>query len=92
MKLPKYGDILKKSREQIDATLAPIRAAKAKAQANLEMVKIDEQIASLEASIMEICTKQEIDFPAIIRKQDELGLLERKKMQYARILKELFPE
>ena len=42
MKLPAYKDILKMTKEKVDSALAPIRASKAKAQANLEMVKLDE--------------------------------------------------
>lgn len=90
MKLPKYNDILKMTKEKVDATLAPIRVAKAKAQANLEMVKLDEQIATLEAEITEACCKSEISFPSIIEKQDRLALLERKKKQYQEILDQMF--
>lgn len=92
MKLPKYADLLKMSKEKIDLTLAPIRAAKAKSQANLEMVKLEEQIAVFEADITESCTGKEINFPALIDKLDKVALLERKKKQYGTILKDLFPE
>jgi len=92
MKLPKYADILRMSKEKIDLALAPIRASKAKAQAGLEMVKLDEQIAVLESEIMESCTKHEINFSSLIDKLDRVALLERKKKQYQTILKDLFPE
>ena len=91
MKLPAYKDILKMSKEKIDAALAPIRAAKAKAQAGLEMCKIDEQLAVLESEITEMCTLKEINFGAIIDKQDKYGLLERRKKQYQKVIDELFP-
>lgn len=92
MKLPAYKEILKMSKEKIDSTLAPIRASKAKAQANLEMCKLDEQIAVLEAEITELCTKQDISFSSIIDKLDRLALIERKKKQYAKVIGDLFPE
>lgn len=91
MKLPSYFNLLEMSKEKIDQTLAPIRAAKAKSQANLEMVKLDEQIAVMEANIMESCTKHEINFSALIDNLDRVALLERKKKQYQTILKDLFP-
>jgi len=92
MKLPAYKDILKMSKEKIDATLAPIRASKAKAQAHLEMCKLDEKLAVLESEITEMCTKQDINFGAIIEKQDQYALIERRKKQYAKVISELFPE
>ena len=67
-------------------------ASKAKAQANLEMCKLDEQIAVLEAEITELCTKQDISFSSIIDKLDRLALIERKKKQYAKVIGDLFPE
>jgi hypothetical protein len=91
MKLPSYREILAMSKEAIDATLAPIRAAKARAQANLEMVKLDEQIAVLESEINETCCEREVNFARIIEKQDRLAILERRKKQYQRILDEMFP-
>lgn len=92
MKLPAYKDVLKMTKEKVNATLAHIRASKAKAQANLEMVKLDEEIATLEAAITEACCEKEINFKSIIDKQDRLALIERRKKQYQKILDEMFPE
>jgi len=92
MKLPQYKEILKMSGEKIKASLAPVRAARARKQAELEMCKLDEEIATTEADIYEACSKEEVNFKAIIEKQDRLGLLERKKKQYQKILDEMFPD
>lgn len=92
MKLPSYKEILKMSKEAIDDALAPIRAKKAQSQANLEMVKLEEQIATIQSEITEACCEKEINFSRIIEKQDRLALLERKKKQYQKILDELFPD
>ena len=92
MKLPPYIKLIAMSKEKIDEKLAPLRASKAKAQANLEMAKLDEQLAVLESEITETCTKQDIYFSTLIEKMYKFALLERKKTQYQKILSELFPE
>lgn len=92
MKLPAYNDVLKMAKEKVDDALAPVRAIRARKQAELEMAKLDEQIATQEAKIYELCCEKEINFAAIIERQDALALTERKKKQYARILEEMFPE
>lgn len=92
MKLPVYKDVLKMAKEKVDDTLAPIRAMRAKKQAELEMAKLDELIASQEARIHEACCNKEIDFPNIIELQDNMELIKRKKKQYQKILDEMFPE
>lgn len=92
MKLKPYKEILKMAKEAIDDTLAPVRAMKAKKQAELEVAKMDAKIATQEAKIQEICTSKEIDFDKLITAQDELALMERRKKQFGKIIEELFPE
>ena len=92
MKLTPYKNILKYSKEKIQEVCAPIRAKQAKMQAELEMAKLDEKIVTLEQEITEICTEHPIDFDKLIDKQDEVGLLERRKKQFSKIVEELFPE
>lgn len=92
MKLKPYKEMLKWSKEKIDEALAGVRANKAKKQAEFEIAKMDEKIATQEATIPEICTEKELDFHKIIEAQDELALMERKKKQFKKIIEELFPE
>jgi len=92
VKLKPYKEILKMAKEMIDETLAPVRAMRAKKQAELEVAKMDEKIATHEAKIQEICTEKDINFDKLISAQDELALMERRKKQFARIIEELFPE
>lgn len=92
MKLPAYKDVLKMAKEKVDDALAPVRAMRAKKQAELEMAKLDEEIATQTAKIHEICCEKEINFANLIEKQDQLALTERKKKQYQKILDEMFPE
>jgi hypothetical protein len=92
MKLPTYKDVLKMGEDTLKMTLAPVKAARAKKQAELEMCKLDEQIATKEAEIHEQCCKEDVNFGRLIDMQDSLALAERKKKQYQKILDEMFPE
>lgn len=92
LKLQSYKDSLKMSKEAIDAAMIPARVKKVKKQAEFEVAKIEEKIAVLETRFQEACTKQEIDFNAIMNIQDDCELLERKKKQLVKIIKEMFKE
>lgn len=92
MKLISYKEALGMGKDAIKAALVPLRVNRARKQAELEMCKLDEQIASKEAAIQEACCKDEINFGHLIEQQDDLALLERKKVQYQKILDEMFPE
>jgi len=91
MKLKPIAEILKLTKEGVDKALAPLRAVRIKAQASLEMAKIDEKIASVESETHEMCAQKEINFEQLIAKLDEAAILERRKKQYEKILGELFP-
>lgn len=91
-KLKSYKEILAMAKEKIDETLAPIRAHRAKKQAELEIAKMDEQMASQEARVFELCSAKDINFDQIIRAQDEYALMERRKNQFKKIIDEMFPE
>ena len=67
MKLKPFQEILKMSKENLDAALAPIRAHKVKTQAQLEMAKLDEKLVTLEAEIQEMCAQKEINFESLIK-------------------------
>ncbi len=92
MKLPVYKDVLKMGEEAVKLALAPVKAARAKKQAELEMCKLDERIATKEAKIHELCCSEDVDFGEIIDMQDSLALAERRKEQYSKILVEMFPD
>ncbi len=91
MKLRPYKEILRMTKEKIDDSLAPIRAMRARKQAELEIAKMDERIVTKEAKINELCTEKELSFDKIIDAQDELALMERRKKQFEKIIAEMFP-
>ena len=84
--------MIKLTKEGIDKALAPIRCRQVKSQADLEMAKIDEKIITLEAKVQEMCVEKTIDFDSLLRKLDEIAILERRQKQYLKVLSELFPE
>lgn len=92
MTLKPYHDLLRMSKEKIDDALAPIRAMRARKQAELEIAKMDEKMATQEAKVHELCTEKEIDFLRIIDAQDEYSLMERRRKQLQKIITEMFPE
>lgn len=92
MKMKPFAEMLKLSKEKIDELLAPLRASRIEAQAKLEMAKIDEKLITLESDIQELCTSKDVDLQAVIRKLDDIGLLERRKNQFQKLVKELFPK
>ena len=91
-KLTPYKEILKWSKEKVDEALAGVRANKAHKQAELEIAKLEETIATQDAKINEICASKDIDFGRLIAAQDEQALTERKIKQFRKIIGELFPD
>lgn len=92
MKLTAYKKVLAMTKEAINKALVPVRAQQAKQQGELEMMKIDEKIITMEAEIHEITAKHPLDWNGLLKKLDEVALLERRKKQFARVIKELFDE
>ena len=92
MKLPRYKDVLKMTKEKIDETLAPVRARQAKKQAELEVAKLDERILTMESEITKLCTENPIPFERLIDKQDAMKLAERRRKQFGTIIEQLFPD
>jgi len=92
MKLKPFRELIALSKEKLDEAMAPVRAHKVRSVAQLDLAKIDESIVVLESEVQEMCIQKDIDFSSVIKKLDEVALLERKKKQYNKILSELFPE
>lgn len=91
MKLKPFAEIIAMSKEKLAESLAPVRARKVRSQAELEMAKLDDEIIRLEADVQEQCSKEDINFPALLDKLDKVALLERRKEQYEQVLAQLFP-
>ena len=92
MKLVPLKEILAMTKDKLKETMAPIRCAMAKKQAELEKIKLDERIMELQTGLQEKLIQEKIDFPDIIDTLDEIALLERRKIQFDKVISELFPE
>lgn len=92
MKLKPFKEIISMSKDKLNEALAPIRARKVKTQAEMKKSEIDEKIVVIESEIQEMCTTTEINFDSLFDKLDKIGLLERRKKQYDKVLNDLFPE
>lgn len=91
LKLPSYRDLLTMSKEALDAAVAPVREALAKARAAQATAELDEQIINQRNKITKLCIEKEINFSAIADEVDELDLLVRRKKIIDGIIGQLFP-
>jgi hypothetical protein len=92
MKLLPFKDLIKLSKEKLDEALALPRAIRAKANAKLEMSKIEVDILNRESKIQEMCVSNDINFNRLIDEIDEIELLERRQRKFAEVLEQLFPD
>ena len=92
MKLLKYKDVLVLSKDEVQEVMAPLRATEMRKRAELEMCKIDSQIAENEQSIQEAASQYPIDFYSLIDLIDELELIKRRREQFELIINEMFSE
>lgn len=89
--LKPFKDMIALSKEKLDEAMAPIRAMMVQSQASLEMAKIDAEILNRQTEVQELCVDKEVKLNSIIDKLDRIALLERRKEQFADIVKQLFP-
>lgn len=91
MKLRPFKELIAMSKEKLDAAMAPIRARQVQSKAELEMAKLEADILTKETQVQEMCTEKDIDLPKLLDRLDEIALLDRRKGQYEKVIKQLFP-
>lgn len=91
MQLRPFKEIIAMSGEKLKAAMAPIRARKVKANAELEMSKLETDILTKETEVEEMLTTSDFSFPCLMEKLDKIALLTRRKEQYEDVLSQLFP-
>ena len=79
------------TKEAVDKSLIPLRTKTMKKKAELEVAKLDEEIATLQANLNQACSQKELNFEDIINRMDELELKERRIKQLNDIVEQLFP-
>jgi hypothetical protein len=92
MALIKYKDALVLCKEKIKEAMAPLRAREMRKKGELEICKIDSDIADKEQKIQEFASKYPIDFDKLLDAIDDLELVKRRKEQFEKIIEELFSE
>lgn len=87
-----FKELIAMSKEKLNEAMAPLRARAVKAQAEMEMTKLESDVIALQSSVQEMCVEKEINFTRLFDKLDEIALLERRLEQYNDVLSQLFPD
>ncbi len=88
--IPALSAILAGGQAAIDSVMAPLRARKARAKAETLLVSIDEQLITLEREIVELCTKEDVDFTRVLDKMNDYEWAVRRKEQLTAVVEQLF--
>lgn len=92
MELKPYKELIALSKEKLDETMAVPRAKRMKKKAEFKMAELEEEIAEKESKIQEMAVEKDINFEKLLDMLDDVALLERRRDQYAKVLKQLFPK
>lgn len=95
MPLTPYAEALALSKEDKQKKLIPSRVKSEKAKMELEVYKLEESLASLDADLDALCqgsgSANSLDIAAIGSKLDAIDLATRRLNQYKDIVSKLFP-
>lgn len=92
MQLTPYKELIGLSKDEVNQRNAPAKIKTQQRKAELKIAELEEKIVSLEESVVNLCSQKELNFDAIVDKQDELALAERRKNQFETALTQLFPK
>lgn len=90
-KVKPLAEILAMSKQALDEAMAPLRARKVKAKADLKLADSESRLITLENDITSACAKEDIDFDKVIDLMDEHQLLQRRNEQLKNLVNDLFP-
>lgn len=90
MQLTPYADLIKLSPEEREKKNSTAKINKQKQRGLLKVAELEEKITTLEETVISLCSKTDLDFEAIVDKQDELALALRRKEQFASVINQLF--
>ena len=68
-----------------------LKINKQKQRGLLKIAELEEKINTLEDTVVSLCSQTELNFEAIVDKQDELALALRRKEQFSTVINQLFP-
>jgi hypothetical protein len=90
IKLTPFRKALEMTKAKIEELMIPLRVKQAKAKGEVEKLKLDEQIMSLEVKLREYTVETDINYNKILDALDELALLQRRKFMFDRVMSDLF--
>ena len=90
--LMKFEDILKMTKEAVDATLAPVRARAARARFDGKAAELEEKQIKAETAITEVCAQKELNIDKLLDALDDLALVERRIKQINDVRAQMFPD
>lgn len=91
MQLTPYAELVQLTPAEREKKNATAKINKQKQKGLLKVAELDEKITSLEDEVTSLCSKTELDFDAIVDKQDELALAQRRKEKFSEVINQLFP-
>ena len=86
----KYTKLLKMCKEKISESLAPLKANEMHRKADLEIAKLDSEIAQKEFLVSEAKAEYPIDFNKIINAMDEVEFAKLNLERMKEIVEDLF--
>lgn len=92
IKLKSFHDLIAMTKEKLDEALIPLRVEAAKNRAQGEVIKLKEQLLSLEAKINKACAEKDINFNTVGDLMDDYDIAERRLKQIEDLVVALFPE
>jgi hypothetical protein len=87
--LPRYADLLN-NKKDADTQLINAKVSQAEARAKLKVAEIEEDLATREAKLREVCMSTEIDFDQMIDLIDEIDNVNHTLGQYNSIVDQMF--
>ena len=91
MQLTPYAELVQLTPAEREKKNANAKINKQKQKGLLKVAELDEKITSLEDEVTSLCSRTELDFDAIVDKQDELALAQRRKEKFSEVINQLFP-
>lgn len=89
--LQSYKNVLVMGKEKVSELLVPVRVHKAQKKGEFELAKLEEKLATCEATVHVHCTNNDLDFDALLRAQDDCALAERRIKMLKTLMAQLFP-
>lgn len=91
MQLTPYAELLNLTPDEREKKNSTAKLNKQKQRGLLKIAELEEKISTLEETVISLCSQTELNFEAIVDKQDELALAIRRKEQFSNVINQLFP-